>query len=91
LKPEDHAHLKSGKFDREAWAELWDRLPEKARSSVLQFVLHELHAIESGGMFSIRWNFETSEQREETGAQVYENDQPGDVITFCGRVRIGYR
>jgi hypothetical protein len=91
MKAEDRARLDSGGFDREAWAGLWDRLPARMRRGVLQYVLHELHAIESSGAFSIRWHYETSAEREEAGGPIYESDQPGDVITFSGQVRIGYR
>jgi hypothetical protein len=61
------------------------------RRSTLEFVLQKLHAVESNGRFSMAWAFETSEKREESGEPIYEDDQPGDVITFKGVVQIGYR
>jgi hypothetical protein len=89
MTAEDQACLKRREFDREAWAELWDSLPERLRRSALTFVLNELHAIESGGTFSVAWHYETSEQREESGAPIYDTDQPGDVVTFKGRIQYG--
>lgn len=87
----DRNRLKSGGFDREGWAELWDRLPERMRFSTLQFVLQELHAIESSGQFSMTWEYKTSQERELSGAPLFEDDQPGDVITFKGALHIGNR
>ena len=89
MSAEDRKRLKSGGFDREAWAALWDRLPERMRRSTLEFVLQKLHAVESGGRWSFSWHYETSEQREESGAPVFEDDQPGDVITCKGSLQIG--
>ncbi len=89
MKAEDKIRLKSGTFDREAWAGLWDRLPERSRRSAAQFVLEKLHALESGGRWSNSWHYETSEEREESGAPIFEFDQPGDVITFKGSLQIG--
>jgi hypothetical protein len=87
----DRNLLKSGDFDRETWTALWDRLPERARRSTLEFVLQKLHAMESSGRWSMSWHCETSAGREESGAPIFENDQPGDVITFKGSLQIGNR
>lgn len=89
MNAEDRKRLKSGGFDREAWAALWDRLPERLRRSTVEFVLQKLHAVESGGRWSFSWHYETSEQREESGAPIFEDDQPGDVITCKGSLQIG--
>ena len=89
MNAEDRKRLKSGGFDREAWAELWDRLPERARRSTVEFVLQKLHAIESGGRWSMSWHYETVEQREESKAPIVEDDEPGDVITFKGSLQVG--
>lgn len=91
MKAEDKEFLKSGQFDQEAWTALWGRLPERTRRSTAEFVLQKLHAIESGGRFSMTWTYETSEEREESGGPIYENDQPGDVISFRGSLQIGGR
>lgn len=84
MNAEDRRRLSAGEFDREAWAGLWDRLPQRARRSTLEFVLHKLHAFESGGQWSMSWHYESSEQREESGGPIFKDDQPGDVITFKG-------
>lgn len=89
MKAEDRIRLKSGTFDREAWAVLWDRLPERARRAAAEFVLQKLHALESSGRWSISWHYETNEEREESGAPIFEYDQPGDVISFKGSLQIG--
>jgi hypothetical protein len=89
MKAEDRLRLRSGSFDREAWAQLWDRLPERARRGAAEFVLQKLHALESSGQWSISWHYETNEEREESGAPIFEFDQPNDVITFKGSLRIG--
>jgi hypothetical protein len=89
MNAEDRARLKAANFDREAWATLWDRLPERARRSTLEFVLHKLHAIESSGRFSMSWHYETNEEREESGSPIFDDDQPGDIITFKGSLQIG--
>ncbi len=89
MKAEDRIRLKSGTFDREAWAGLWDRLPEQARRGAAEFVLQKLHAFESSGRWSISWHYETNEEREESGAPTFEYDQRGDVITFKGLLQIG--
>ena len=89
MHPQDRKRVKSGGFDREAWAALWDRLPERARCSTVEIVLHKLHAIESGGRWSMSWHYQSSEEREESGAPIFEDDQPGDVITFKGSLQIG--
>jgi hypothetical protein len=91
LKPEDRVLLKSGKFDREAWAALSDRLPESMRRKTVEFVLHKLHAIESGGRSSTMFTYETSAERAESGAPIYEDDQPGDVVTFQATFQFGNR
>ena len=91
MNAEDRKQLKSGGFDRDAWAALWDRLPERTRRSTVEFVLHKLHAIESGGRWSMSWSYETNEQREEPVAPNSEDDQPGDVITFKGSLQVGNR
>jgi hypothetical protein len=54
MKAEDRANLarvKSGEFDREEWAELWDRLPVRMRRSIVEYILQALHAFDSGGRF----------------------------------------
>jgi hypothetical protein len=86
---EDKIRLKSGTIDREAWAGLWDRLPERARRGAVEFVLEQLHAWESSGQWSIAWHYKTNEERGESGAPTFEFDQPGDIITFEGSLRVG--
>jgi hypothetical protein len=88
MKPHDAILLRSGTFDRDDWASLWDRLPERARRSAAQVILQELHAIESGGRWKITWEYESNIRRE-SDDPVFEFDQPGDVITFEGSVHIG--
>lgn len=66
MNAKDRKRLNTGEFDKEAWAELWDRLPQRARRSTLEFILHKLHAIESGGQWSMSWYYESSEMREES-------------------------
>jgi hypothetical protein len=92
MNAEDKARLASG-FDREAWATLWDRLPERMRRGVLRFILHLLHAVESRGAYSIRWHYVTAEEREEANEPIQEADeadQPGDLIKLTGEFRIGF-
>jgi len=89
MKAEDRIRLKSGTFDREAWAALWDRLPDQMRRGAAEFVLQKLHALESSGRWSFAWHYETNEDREESGAPIFEFDQAGDVITFKGSLQIG--
>lgn len=89
MQAEDRIRLKSGTFDREAWVALWDRLPERMRRSAAEFVLQKLHATESRGRWSFSWHYETNEEREESGAPIFEFDQAGDVITFKGSLQIG--
>ncbi|MDB5386190.1 MAG: hypothetical protein JWM11_1836 [Planctomycetaceae bacterium] len=91
MKADDQARLESGEFSHEDWNALWDRIPEKMRKGTVEFVLHKLHAIESSGRYQIRWEYVTSTEREETGAPIFDHDQPGDVITFGGLVQFGYR
>jgi ABC-type transporter Mla MlaB component len=92
MTAEERALVKDGDFDREAWVALWDRLPERvARKAAVTFVLQQLHAIETGGRFSIQWSYETAAKREESDGTVYDGDQPGDLITFKGTVQIGER
>jgi hypothetical protein len=59
------------------------------RHGAAEFVLQKLHALESSGRWSIAWHYETNEEREESGAPIFEFDQPGDVITFKGSLQIG--
>jgi hypothetical protein len=82
MKAEDRLSLSDGTFDRDAWAALWDRLPERMRRGAAEFVLQKLHALESGGDWRIAWHYESTEHREESDAPTFEFDQPGDVITF---------
>jgi len=89
MKAEDKELLESGRFDRVAWAALWDRLPDRMRRSTAEFVLQKLHAIESNGQFSMQWTYETSEEREASGGTIFEHDQPGDVVSFHGSLQIG--
>jgi hypothetical protein len=89
MKAEDSIRFKSDAFDREAWAELWDRLPERGRRGAVRFVLQQLHALESGGNWQITWHYDTNVEREDSGAPIFAYDQPGDVITFKGSLRIG--
>lgn len=89
MKAEDRIRLESGTFDREAWAELWDRLPDRSRRGAAKFVLHQLHAIESSGQWRISWHYETNEVRENSGAPIFEFDQAFDVISFKGSLQIG--
>jgi len=91
MHAQDRKRLKSGSFDREAWGELWDSLPERVRRSTVELVLQKLHAIESGGRWSMSWHYVSSEEREASGAPILEDDQPGDVITFKGSLQIGNR
>jgi hypothetical protein len=86
----DRKRLESGGFDREAWAALWDRLPERMRRGTAEFVLQKLHAVESGGRWSMSWCYETRENREESDSPI-EEDQSGDVITFKGSLQVGNR
>jgi hypothetical protein len=37
------------------------------------------------------WHYKSSEEREESGEPVLEDDQLGDVITFTGSLQIGNR
>jgi hypothetical protein len=99
MKAEDRIHLKSGSFDREAWAALWDRLPtDRLRQNTAEFVLHKLHAIESGGHWKMTWIYVTSTEREDAAELLPSSndppsphvDQPDDVITFNGSLTIGH-
>jgi hypothetical protein len=91
MQAHDRKRLTAGDFDRKAWGELWDRLPERARRRTVEFVLQKLHAIESGGRWSMSWHYVSSEEREASGEPTFEDDQPGDVITFKGSLQIGNR
>lgn len=57
----------------------------------MEFVLQKLHAIESGGRFSMSWHYDTNAEHEESGGPVFEDDQPDDIITFDGSLQIGNR
>jgi hypothetical protein len=89
MKAEDKLSLSDGTLDRDAWAALWNRLPERMRRGAAEFVLQKLHALESGGDWRIAWHYESTEHREESDAPTFEFDQPGDVITFKGSLQIG--
>jgi hypothetical protein len=89
MKREDRAQLETEGFDRDSWAALWDRLPEKMRRRTIEFVLHKLHAIESGGRFSTVFSYETAAAREDSDGPIYHDDQPGDVITFQATFQFG--
>ena len=89
MKPEDRALLNSGRFDREAWTAMWDRLPARMRRSTASIVLQKLHAIESGGEWSFRMLNESADARSGAGGLEFDEDQPGDVIIFSGSLRIG--
>lgn len=64
-------------------------MPERARKSTVQFVLQKLHVLESGGLWSMSWHYQTNEEREESDGPVLEDEQPGDVVTFKGSLTIG--
>lgn len=89
MKAEDKIRLDSASFDRESWAALWDRLPERLRKSTLQFVLERLHANESGGNWRMTWTYETGAKQEDSGAPIFEFTQFADVITFKGSMQVG--
>lgn len=104
MRPADRALLKSGSFDREAWAALWDRLPKTSKKTAAVFVLHLLHVHESGGDASISFDYVTSAEREESDPEPVDlplvptfpipdchEDQPGDVVTMEGRFHFGSR
>lgn len=88
MKREDRIQLENG-FKREDWIALWDRLPERARKSTVLFVLQKLHAIESQGNWSASWHYVTNEEREESDGPMFDDDQPGDIITFKGSMTVG--
>jgi hypothetical protein len=89
MKPEDRSLLESGKFDRDAWAALWDRLPERMRKKTAEFVLHKLHAVESGGQFSTRFSYQRGSEPPDPRSRIYQ-DKPGDVVTCEARFEFGY-
>ncbi len=68
---------------------MWDRLPERMRRRTAEIILQKLHAIESGGQWSFQMLCETADAREKAGGPEFDEDQPGDIITFSGSLRIG--
>jgi len=87
MRAKDRARIRV--FTREEWVELWNRIPENGRRNILSFIFHELYALETGGAFGVQWHYETSEHREETDGPIFDEDQPGDSITFKGHLSIG--
>ena len=83
MHADDRKRLTARDFDRKSWTVLWDCLPDFARRNGIEFVLQKLHVLEASGRWSMSWNYETNEQREE----VFEGDQPGDAITFNGSLQ----